>query len=144
MEITKIEGFDSLLNYESRYEQPIDIVADDSMLRIPNLESHHLITHPKIIKDFEKEIEDFPEYACCSCERLDQRKCVTIIKLSDKLSSEVWPRLTSFITQNNVHVPGTLYICNYCKPLIKKKYSAPHVVSSMAYSILVYQQKSVN
>ena len=67
MEITKIEGFDSLLNYESRYEQPIDIVADDSMLRNPNLESHLLITHAKIIKDFEKEIEDFPEYACCSC-----------------------------------------------------------------------------
>ena len=79
MEITKIEGFDSQLNYESRYEQPIDIVADGSMLRNPNLESHLLITHAKIINDFEKEIEDFPEYACCSC--------------------EVWPRLTSFIMQ---------------------------------------------
>ena len=64
MEITKIEGFDSLLKYESRYEQPIDIVTADSMLRNPNLESHLLLTHAKIIKDFEKEIEDFPEHAC--------------------------------------------------------------------------------
>ena len=56
MEITKIEGFDSLLKYESRYEQPTDIVAADSMLRNPNLESHLLLTHAKIIKDFEKEI----------------------------------------------------------------------------------------
>ena len=128
MEITKIEGFDSLLKYESRYEQPTDIVAADSILRNPNLESHLLLTHAKIIKDFEKEIEDFPEHACCSCERLHQRKCVTKIKLSDKLSSEVWPRLTSFITQNNVHVPGTLYICNYCKPLIKKNILPPRCV----------------
>ena len=127
MEITKIEGFDSLLKYESRYEQPTDIVAADSMLRNPNLESHLLLTHAKIIKDFEKEIEDFPEHSCCSCERLHQRKCVTKIKLSDKLSSEVWPRLTSFITQN-VHVPGTLYICNYCKPLIKKNILPPRCV----------------
>ena len=128
MEITKIEGFDSLLNYESRYEQPTDIVAADSMLRNPNLESHLLITHAKIIKDFEKEIEDFREHACCSCERLHQRKCVSKIKLSDKLSSEVWPRLTFFITQTNVHVHGTLYICNYCKPLIKKYILPPRCV----------------
>ena len=71
------------------------------MLRDPNLESHLLITHAKIIKE---EIEDFPEYACCSCGHLHQRKCVTKLKPSDKLSSEVWPRLTSFITQNNIHV----------------------------------------
>ena len=80
MEITKIEGFDSMLKYES----------------------HLLLTHAKIIKDFEKEIEDFPEHACCSCEHLHQRKCITKIKLSDKLRSEVWPRLTTSITQNNV------------------------------------------
>ena len=86
MEITKIEGFDSLLKYESRYEQPTDIVVANSMLRNPNLESHFLITHAKIIKDFEKEIEDFPEHACCSCEHLHQRKCATKIKLSDKLA----------------------------------------------------------
>ena len=35
MEITKIESFDSLLNYKSKYEQPADIVAADSMLRDP-------------------------------------------------------------------------------------------------------------
>ena len=85
MEITKIEGFDSLLNYESRYEQPTDIVAGDSILRNPNLESHLLITHAKIIKDLEKEIEDFPEHACCSCEHLHQRKCLT--KLNSLISS---------------------------------------------------------
>ena len=155
--------FSFAVTYESRYEQPTDIVAADSMLRNPNLESHLLlthakiiidsmlrnpnlespllITHAKIIKDFEKEIKDFPEHACCSCERLHQRKYVTKIKLSDKLSSEVWPRLTSFITQNNVHVPGTLYICNYCKPLIQKNILPPRWC---AYRILVYQQKSVN
>ena len=32
----------------------------------------------------------------------------------------MWHRLITFITQNNIHVPSTLYICNYFKPLIQK------------------------
>ena len=62
MEITKTVEFDA--DTESRYEQHTDKAAADSTFRNPNLESH-LITHVEVIKQFEKEIDDFPEYVCC-------------------------------------------------------------------------------
>ena len=63
MEITKTVEFDA--DTESRYEQHTDTAAGDSTFRNPNLESHLLITHVEVIKQFEKEIDDFPEYVCC-------------------------------------------------------------------------------
>ena len=53
-----------------------------STLRQPNLEEQLLVTHAKLITKLEKEIEDFPEHVCCSCERLFQKKSVTVVKLS--------------------------------------------------------------
>ena len=51
---------------------------------------------------------------------VDQRKSVSRVKLSDELGPVVWVRLKTYILQ---HSPGavdqTLYMCNYCKPLIK-------------------------
>ena len=83
---------------ESSYEQCTHSADADSMLRQPRLESQLVITHAGLITWLEKEIDDFPEHVCCSCERLHQRKSV---KLSDNLGSEVWLRLKSFILQQN-------------------------------------------
>ena len=60
MEITKTVEFDA--DTESRYEH---ILTQQQTFRNPNLESHLLITHVEVIKQFEKEIDDFPEYVCC-------------------------------------------------------------------------------
>ena len=92
-----------------------DTVVADSMLRQPHLESQLLITHAELITWLEK---DFPEHVCCSCQRLHQRKSVTRVKLSDDLSSEVWPRLKSFILQQNPNAgEEVLFMCKYCKPI---------------------------
>ena len=74
MEITNVEKLEALLSNdgESSYEQCTDVECADSVLRQPNLESQLLITHAGLITELEKEIDDFPEYACCSCERLHQ------------------------------------------------------------------------
>ena len=50
------------------------------------------------ISDLEKEIDDDPVHACCSCK---QRKCVTRVSLSDNLGSKVWPALKAFIVEYN-------------------------------------------
>ena len=42
-----------------------------------SLEVQLLITHAQTISELEKEIVDDPVHPCCSCERLQQRKCVT-------------------------------------------------------------------
>ena len=91
------------------------------MLRNPNLESHLLTTYAKLMIDLDKEIDDYPEHVCCSCECLHQRKNVTIVSLSDNLGSAVWPRLKNFITQNYpAATDQELFMCKYCKALVKK------------------------
>ena len=71
------------------------------------------MTHAKLITELEKEIEDFPEHVCCSCERLFQKKSVTVVKLSDNLGNVVWPMLKSFIFEQIPDVQGyILYMCN--------------------------------
>ena len=81
--------------------------------------------------DLDKEIDDDPEHACCSCERLHKRKSVMRVKYSDNLGSTVWPAFKAFIVEQN---PGAneqvLYMCNYCKPLVKKDEMPPRCVLS--------------
>ena len=78
---------------EEKYQRHADTVAADSMLRNPNLESDLVTTYAELMIDLDKEIDDYPEHVCCSCEHLHQRKNVTIVCLSDNLGSEVWPTL---------------------------------------------------
>ena len=118
MEVAGIQTFESLIHIDmdSRYEQ---CAATD--LRQPDLEDKLLSTHVVLISKFEKEIYDFPENVCCSCERLYQRKAVSVVKLSDDFKSEVWSQLKGFLLQNNPSaINDILYMCNYCKPMIKR------------------------
>ena len=131
MNITNIEKFESLLcnEVEASYQQCAGVESVYSALRQPNIEEQLLITHAKLILQLEKEIEDYPESVCCSCERLLQRKSVTVVKLSDNLGNVVWPRLKSFILERTQHVRGhILYMCNYCKPMIKGNRLPPRCV----------------
>ena len=122
IEITKVRDFVALLmnDLDSSYEQQsATVAASASVLR--NVEARLLIKHAQVISDLEKEIDDDPEHACCSCERLHQRKSVTRVKLSDNLGTEVWPALKAYISEQNPRAAHrVLYMCNYCKPLIKK------------------------
>ena len=70
MEITEVDRFEGLLSndVESSYEQCTDTEHAGSALRQPNLEAQLLITHAGLIAELEKEIDDFPDHACCSCE----------------------------------------------------------------------------
>ena len=131
MNIANIEKFESLLcnEVEASYEQYAGVASVHSALRQPNLEEQLLINHAKLIVQLEKEVEDFPEHVCCSCERLLQRKSVTVVKLSDDLGNVVWPRLKSFILERTPDVQGhILYMCNYCKHMIKGNRLPPRCV----------------
>ena len=78
----------------------VDIFKDDdetesndaaiSTPGLPNLEPQLLVKHAGVITALEKQINDDPEFACCSCERLHQRS-VTSLKNSDKkFTSDMW------------------------------------------------------
>ena len=129
MEITKVHDFADLLtaDLDSSYQQPADDVRTVSVPQ--SLETQLLITHAQTISDFEKQIDDDPVLPCCSCERLQQRKCVTRVSLSDNLDSKVWPALKAFMLEQNPDVnKQVLYMCNYCKPLIKQEILSAHCV----------------
>ena len=49
----------------------------------PTLEMDLAIVHAAVIGGFEKEVNDFPLHVCVCCERLHQRKSVSVISLSD-------------------------------------------------------------
>ncbi len=131
MEITKMVDFEAVLSndVQSSFEHCTDGVTADSVLRQPNLESQLQITHAHVITQLEKEIDDFPDNVCCSCERLHQRKSVMRVKLTDELSSDVWPRLKNFILERNPDAAEqVLYMCNYCKPIVKRNKLPPRCV----------------
>ena len=46
-----------------------------------------MVTHAALITELEKEIDDFPEHVCCCCERLNQRKSISVVRLSDNFNS---------------------------------------------------------
>ena len=72
-EITKVPDFAVLLtnDLDCSYEQHIDAAVADLVLK--SVESRLLIAHAQVISDLQKEIDDDPEHACCSCEHLHQR-----------------------------------------------------------------------
>ena len=79
METTKVHDVADLLtaDLDSSYQQPADV----GTISVPQgLETQLLITHAQTVSNFEKEIDD-PVHPCCSCERLQQRKCVTRVSL---------------------------------------------------------------
>ena len=78
--------------------------------------------HADLITSLEKKVDDYPDHACCSYERLLQRKDVTSPKNSDtKFKSGMWQHVKKNISECN---PGvcfdTLWVCQYCRVLLNK------------------------
>ena len=80
MKITGIKYIESLLSndVDLKYEQ---ITHNNSYLRQPDLEDKLVFTHAALITELEKEIDDFPEHVCCCCDRLNQRKSISVVRL---------------------------------------------------------------
>ena len=73
MKITKVHDLTDLLtaDLDSSYQQSAD---DAGTMSVPqSLETQLLIKHAQTISDLEKEFDDDPVHACCSCECLLQR-----------------------------------------------------------------------
>ena len=126
MELTDMTDLETMLtnDVESTYEQCTDSTVEGVF---PHLESQLAVTHAKLIAELEKEISDYPEHVCCSCEQLHQRKSVTRVNISDNLGSEVWQRLKTFILQHNPSACD-MFMCKYCKPLIRNNKLPAHCV----------------
>ena len=104
-----------------------DVEQDDSQAvasfmqpGMPGLEAKLQLEHVTVITQFEEEVHDDPEYACCRCERLNQRKTVTSMKNSaNKFSSPMWQQLKQHILQQDKDAKiDSLFVCQYCQPCL--------------------------
>ena len=119
--LTNIDQYKMLLSncVNSTYEN--NLCTAKTPLRKAGIELDLTIKHAKMIAQYEKEVRDYAEHACCSCQQLFKRKNVTKVKLTDSLGKVVWPLLKDFMHTEDEHVSDNqLYMCNYCKPLIRK------------------------
>ena len=65
-------------------------------------------------------MNDFPLHVCVCCERLHQKKSVSVISLSDDFKSKIWNELKLYVRSNTPDVSSqVLYMCYYCKRMIK-------------------------
>ena len=118
LSIVGAANFQDLLTTDSTYQK---CNLSNQPSRKSNLESELMIRYADVINAFQKQIDDYPDHACCSCERLHQRKAVSVVTLSDELDSRIWPILRNFITDNDpLANDKVLYMCNYYKPMIRQ------------------------
>ena len=71
---------DTSSNVSSTQNAPIGL----QQLKLPDLEANLYLGYAEMIANLEKKLSDDAEFACCSCERLHQRKQVTGFKFSEK------------------------------------------------------------
>ena len=118
LSIVGAANFQDLLTTDSTYQK---CGLSNQPSRKSSLESELMIRYADVINAFQKQIDDYPDHACCRCERLHQRKAVSVVTLSDELDSRIWPILRNFITDNDpLANDKVLYMCNYCKPIIRQ------------------------
>ena len=104
----------------------------NTVLGLPGLEPQLKVRHAEFITRFEKEVDDDPEFACCSCERLFQRKNRTSMKSCDtKFTTDVWNMLKCYILSRiddekvlleEIELES-LFICQYCRPSLTGVFS---------------------
>lgn len=102
---------------DEKYEY---LKSSDLPLRKPTLETELSSVRAALIAGYEKKIYDFPEHTCICCERLHQRKAISVVSLSDDFKSDVWDELKACVLKYQPTVAGQLlYMCDYCKTRVK-------------------------
>ena len=88
---------------------------EDDPFRIPNLDTVLYFQYSDAMDEFKTALSDQAVNACCSCERLLRKTSVTEAKNLDRNN------LLDYIRENNpVALNKVMYICNHCKPIIRK------------------------
>ena len=112
--------FSSDLTGEASVARPSVDIQKPNM---PDIESELCIKHANMIAELKKKLADDPEFACCSCERLLQRKNVTAFDFSEskKFTSSMWEVLRAYMYMSDPEAPNkTHYVCQYCRPILNR------------------------
>ena len=99
LKLCKIDSYQMLLSNDIELIVSVEKTLETNNLRDPNIDYNLQIKHALIISQYEKEINDFPINPCVSCECLFTRSNVTVVKMTDRLCTVVWPELKCYILQ---------------------------------------------
>ena len=90
------DSLGDLFKKPDSYDSNHSILNQSDSLR--NLQSLLQVQYAGVTHNWLKEMNDDPEFACCSCERLHKRSGVTQVKLdSDKWKTEMWQTLLTYV-----------------------------------------------
>ncbi|KAL5502532.1 hypothetical protein EMCRGX_G009328 [Ephydatia muelleri] len=77
------------------------VSEDHSSSGLGCIERDLKVTHADLIAELQSKFNDDAEFACCSCERLCQRKQVSRVNFSlDKYKTDAWQRTKALVLQN--------------------------------------------
>ena len=81
-----------------------------------------------LMAKYKKELEDYPQNPCCSCNMLFCLKQGSKITFSTELGN-VWPDLKDFILKDDPNASKkTLFICTYCRSYLRSNKMPPRCV----------------
>ena len=104
-------------------------VDDHSVPSLGSIKHHLLISNADVIAEVQARWTDDPEFPCCSCERLHQRKQVSGVDFTcdDKYHTDIWMWLRAYLTEHGFD-QNDLYVRMYCRPLLNANKMPPRCV----------------
>ena len=83
-------------------------------------ESHLEVQFATIIEEFHKNLKEYPEFICCSYEKLLFERVLTGFNFTtEKFSSSTWMQLKDYLHKRDPRVSTKkLYICKDCRPVL--------------------------
>ena len=122
LDFDQLMGVAGISHFEELCQSECESCQENLVAGLPSLEPLLQVKHATLITKLEKEVGDDPEYACCCCERLHQRKNVTSMKKSDsKFVTSIWQQLKQYILELDSETEfDSLYVCYYCRPILNE------------------------
>ena len=120
-------------------------VKDHSVPGLGSIEHHLLISNADLIAEVQARWKDDPEFPCCSCERLHQRKQVSSVNFThDKYHTDIWMQLRAYLDEHTLD-QNYLYVCKYCRPLLNgNKMPARCILNGLLTEAVPEELKQLN
>jgi hypothetical protein len=143
MEASNIDSYDTLFSNEVQTSHELlDDQLANCVLRRPDLEKYIQTTHAKIIALYNKQLEDYPQNPCCSCNLLLQLKQGSKVQFSDELGT-VWPMLKEFMLKEDPQAGDkTHFMCYYCKSSFRNDKMPPRCVLNGLQTVPIPEELS--
>ena len=111
----------SFVSFDYLFSTVEERMQDISNLEKPDMEMRLRVHSAEVFTDYQNAVNDYPKNVCCSCQQLHQKKNVTVVRFDDHLGKAVWFFLKDYLLKQDSSAADDMhFMCNYCKPLIRR------------------------